>query len=196
MQGKGYPVRRKANRQRRSSWCACRRSVGPRTCRLTSAGVARFAGTPRSVSAFEDWRGELPAVVLPTAREGSALSEQRSTLRATWIPRSLSRWATTSWMPPCIAVMSSGRFLPAVKIGIDVDSVAEIPIVWKIARPVTLSGCMAMPKRLSFAEGASDLAAKSTHRVVERRTELLLFVSKTGEILGANVDKSSGSKRS
>jgi TonB family protein len=94
----------------------------------------------------------------------------------------------------CIAATTSGHLLPAVKGGTDVDSVTEIPIVWKLKAPVTLSDCMAVPERLSLAEAAAALRAKSTHKVVEGRTELRVFVAETGEILGAKVDKSSGNE--
>jgi TonB family protein len=96
----------------------------------------------------------------------------------------------------CVAATSSGHLLPAMKNGTAIDSTTDMPIIWALPKSSTLADCMAIPASLPLANPQADSAAKTkVPKKISAKVVLRLFVSETGAIEGAKVDRSSGYTR-
>jgi TonB family protein len=97
----------------------------------------------------------------------------------------------------CVVATSSGHFLPATRGGIPIDSMANVPILWKLPKPATLADCMAIPPSLPLEKVRADHPdlPKVAKPGVPSRVILRLFVSEKGTVDGAKVDESSGYAR-
>lgn len=97
----------------------------------------------------------------------------------------------------CIAALTSGHLLPAMKNGFPVESTATMPINWSLPKSTTVDECMAIPASVTLESAQTSLGAKSKGppKGVPARTVLRIFVSESGTVDGAMVDQSSGFAR-
>ncbi len=97
----------------------------------------------------------------------------------------------------CLAAMSAGHMLPAIKNGAPVETTVSMPIQWSLSKHATLADCMAIAPRLPLAAAQAALGQSSTDaKSVKKATTILrLFVAETGAIEGVKVDVSSGYAR-